>query len=221
MPKPTVILDAPCAGLRDAIASIAPVFLFQRKGGFLTTTASAAGEELKEALAAGNVGPPYILVSASYGGFTALAYAARFPVGLAGLVLVDPSHPEQGASVAAAIPPDELRLPAVAAFKNYMQGFGPIWTESCETMAGIRELVDVPMIVLAAGRPDMPMELSEGTRRELTRGWHALQRRHVSLSTRGELRIVPGVGHNIAAAAPELVVAAVLELVEQTTSQND
>ena len=154
---------------------------------------------------------PFILVAASFGGFTALAYAARYAATLAGLVLVDSSHPGQGAAALAAIPDSEGHAPAVGKFRAYLQGFGPVWTESCEEIARIRTLGDVPMMVLAAGDPDVPVELSEGTRTALTQSWHDLQRQLANLSTRAELRIVPRAGHNIVATAPEVIIAAVSE----------
>lgn len=207
----TVVLDEPCAGLRDAVAAFAPVFVFKRRNGFLATRADAAAEELQGALVANRVAAPHVLVAASFGGLTALAYAARWPGNLAGLVLIDSSHPAQSAAVLAAIPDSEPDTPTVEGFKNYMQGFGPVWTESCRVVAGITDLGAVPLSVLAAGKPDIPRELSESTRHALTQCWHNLQRRHAALSTRGQLRIVPEVGHNIVAAAPEAIVDAIRE----------
>jgi len=46
-------------------------------------------------LATASVGPPYILVGASAGGFPVRVYAARYPDDVAGVVLVDSSHPDQ------------------------------------------------------------------------------------------------------------------------------
>lgn len=216
----TVILDEPCAALREAVEAFAPVFVFKRKGAFLSHPVAVA-EELHQALAAGQVASSHVFVTASFGGFAALAYAARHPATLAGLVLVDASHPAQSSATSAVIPADEPATPAVEAFKKYLQGFGPVWTESCQAIAQISDLGDLPIIVLAAGSPDMPAELSAGTRQALTQTWHNLQRRHAALSTRGELRIVPGVGHNIVAAAPGAICAALAELLGQLTSLND
>ncbi len=218
--KPTIILDEPCMALRDTLRAIAPVFVFRRRNGFLTTHPAAAAEELHEMLTVGNMAPPYVFVAASFGGFTALAYAARHPATLAGLVLVDPSHPEQSAAALAVIPASEPSVPAVEKFKKYLQGFGPLWTESCQAIAEIRDLGGVPLIVLAAGKPDMPVELTERTRRALTQNWHALQQKHAALSARGELRIVSGVGHNIVAGAPGAICAAVAKLAAET-ARND
>lgn len=211
-PSPTVILDAPCAALRDAVEAFAPVFVFKPQTGFLTHPFKAA-EELHRALAAENRKPPYVFAAASFGGFAALAYADRHPATLAGLVLVDASHPAQSSFALAAIPPDAPATPAVEAFKQHLRGFGPVWTGSCAAIAEIRGLGDIPLIVLAAGEPDMPAELNGETRGALTQGWHALQRRHAALSTRGELRIVPGAGHDLVRAAPAIVLAAIRDLV--------
>lgn len=212
MPRPTVILDESCAPLRDAVAVFAPVLVFKSARGFLSHPHLLVGE-LLDALAATGVAPPYVFAAASFGGFAALEYAHRYPEMLAGLVLVDASHPEQGPSALAAIPDSEPPTPAVLAFKQHLLGFGPVWTESCAAIAGIRGLGSMPLRVLAAGQPDMPAGLSAATRDALTCGWHALQRRHAALSTRGDLRIVPGAGHDIVRQAPDAIVAAIRELV--------
>lgn len=208
----TVILDEPCARLRDAVAAFAPVFVFKAGRGFLSSPLLAA-EELPGALAAAGVAPPYVYVAASFGGFAALAYAHRHPAALAGLVLVDASHPGQGPTALAAIPPSAPQTPAMAAFRQHLQGFCPVWIESCAAIAKITDLGAVPLRVLAAGRPDMPAELSAATRDALTRGWHGLQRRHAALSSRGEFRLVPDAGHDLVRLAPEAVLAAIREFV--------
>jgi pimeloyl-ACP methyl ester carboxylesterase len=210
-PPPTIILDEPCARLREAVAAFAPVFVFKATRGFLSPPLPAA-EELSAGLAVAGLRPPYVLVAASFGGFAALAYADRHRETLAGLVLVDASHPDQGPTALAAIPAGTPVTPKVAAFRKHLEGFGPVWTEGCATMAAIRNIGDIPLIVLAAGNPDMPDELPRDTRLALTQGWHALQRKHAARSTRGELRIVPGAGHDLIRLAPDTVVAAIREL---------
>jgi pimeloyl-ACP methyl ester carboxylesterase len=210
--RPTVILDEPCSSLHDAVAAFARVFVFKSRGGFLSPPGTVAAE-LERALAAASVPPPHVYAAASFGGFAALAYASRHPAALAGLVLVDASHPDQGEMALAAIPADAPVTPAVIAFKKYLAGFGPVWTEGCREIAAIGTLGDLPLIVLAAGQPDMPDDLNATTRDALTRGWHGLQRKHAALSTRGELRIVPGVGHDLVRLAPGAVLAAIRDLV--------
>ena len=41
-----------------------------------------------------HVPPPYVLVGHSYGGFVMRIFATRYPSDVAGLILVDPAHPE-------------------------------------------------------------------------------------------------------------------------------
>jgi pimeloyl-ACP methyl ester carboxylesterase len=209
---PTIILDEPCARLRYEVTAFGPVFIFKPSRGFLSSPIAAA-EELPAMLAAAGMKPPYVFVAASFGGFAALAYAARHPGELAGMVLADASHPEQSAAALAAIPADTPATPTVAAFIRTLQGFGPVWTDSCAAIAKIHDLADLPLIVLAAGTPDMPNELPPETRASLTRSWHALQRKHAARSTRGELRIVEGAGHDLVRLAPQSVLTAIKELV--------
>lgn len=51
-------------------------------------------DELRRLLAAAQVPPPYVLVGLSFGAINMLTYARRFRSEVAGLVLVDPSHPQ-------------------------------------------------------------------------------------------------------------------------------
>jgi pimeloyl-ACP methyl ester carboxylesterase len=212
MSVPTVILDEPCAALREAVAAFAPVLLFKSSRGFLSSPHLLV-EELDHVLATATAGPPYVYVAASFGGFAALEFAHRFPARLAGMILVDASHPEQGSVALGAIPSDEPVTPAVADFQQRLQGFGPVWTESCAAVGRIKQLGRLRLIVLAAGQPDMPAGLRPQTREELTQGWHRLQSRHAALSTRGELRMVPGAGHDLVRQAPSAVLAAIREQV--------
>jgi pimeloyl-ACP methyl ester carboxylesterase len=58
------------------------------------TSASVVGN-LHELLGRAGVVPPYVLVGASIGGEYARVYTSRYPQDVAGLVLLDSSHPDQ------------------------------------------------------------------------------------------------------------------------------
>ena len=58
-------------------------------------TSATVTSDLHEILSRAGVPPPYVLVGASIGGEYARIYTSRYPHDVAGLVLVDSSHPDQ------------------------------------------------------------------------------------------------------------------------------
>jgi pimeloyl-ACP methyl ester carboxylesterase len=105
---PTVILDS---GLGDTflswrkvqpeIAKVARVCSYDRAGlGYSDSspqprTSKVIAEELHALLQAANIQPPYILVGHSMGGYDVRVYASLYRSEVAGMVLVDASHPDQ------------------------------------------------------------------------------------------------------------------------------
>lgn len=65
--------------------------------GPLPRTAGRLAAELRELLRVGDVSPPYILVGHSFGGLVMRLFAARYPDDTAGLILLEPAHPEDWA----------------------------------------------------------------------------------------------------------------------------
>ena len=59
-------------------------------------TAENAAQDLQDLLHAADIQPPYVLVGHSLGGLYSRMYASRFPLEVAGLVLVDPVSEFQG-----------------------------------------------------------------------------------------------------------------------------
>jgi pimeloyl-ACP methyl ester carboxylesterase len=106
--SPTVILES---GLGDSyvswrqvqpeIAKFAHVCSYDRAGlGYSDPvseprTSKVIAQELQQLLRAAGVNPPYILVGHSMGGYDVRFYAKLYPTEVAGMVLVDASHPDQ------------------------------------------------------------------------------------------------------------------------------
>jgi pimeloyl-ACP methyl ester carboxylesterase len=105
---PTVVLETGASGyfgawewVQQQVAQHTRVISYDRAG--LGFSQSAAGKrdaatiarELHELLSRAGEKPPYILVGHSYGGLLVMKYAHLYPETTAGLVLVDPSHPDQ------------------------------------------------------------------------------------------------------------------------------
>ena len=128
--EPTVILDS---GLGDTyiswrkvqpqIAKFARVCSYDRAGlgysdsSFRPRTSKEIAEELHGLLQAARIAPPYVLVGHSMGGFDVRLYASLYRSDVAGMVLVDASHPDQ-----------EKRLPAK------LKNFEGSWMREAEFM---------------------------------------------------------------------------------------
>jgi pimeloyl-ACP methyl ester carboxylesterase len=108
--SPTVVLEAAMTGLSSAwqpiqtqVSGFTRVCSYDRAGygwsdpGSLPRTSRQISQELHALLAHAGEAPPYILVGASAGGFHVRVYAGSYPIDVAGMVLVDSSHPDQAA----------------------------------------------------------------------------------------------------------------------------
>jgi pimeloyl-ACP methyl ester carboxylesterase len=107
--SPTVILEAANLGMsanwvrvHQQVAKTTRVCAYDRAGmgwsesGPEPRDATQVSSELHTLLTnAAGIEGPYVLVGHSYGGLYARVYAARYPEEVAGVVLVDSSHPEQ------------------------------------------------------------------------------------------------------------------------------
>jgi pimeloyl-ACP methyl ester carboxylesterase len=105
---PTVVLEAGLGGMSSVWAWIQPetakfshVVSYDRAGlgwseaNATSKTAIQAAFRLQTLLQSANAPPPYILVGHSIGGLFIRVFADLFPKEVAGLVLVDASHPDQ------------------------------------------------------------------------------------------------------------------------------
>ena len=117
--KPAVILEAGAGGsmldwytIQPVIARITEVCSYDRAGREFSDPLSASGsrlastvDDLHALLQAAAIAPPYVLVGHSLGGVIALSFADRYRAEVAGMVLVDPGHPEMFQRIVAAIAP--------------------------------------------------------------------------------------------------------------------
>jgi pimeloyl-ACP methyl ester carboxylesterase len=106
--SPTVILEAANGGMsahwaqvQQQVAQTTRVCAYDRAGlgwsepGPEPRDARQVSGELQALLEGAGIEGPYVLVGHSYGGLYARMYAARYPDKVAGVALVDSSHPEQ------------------------------------------------------------------------------------------------------------------------------
>jgi pimeloyl-ACP methyl ester carboxylesterase len=106
--SPTVILEAANLGMsahwvrvQQQVAASTRVCSYDRAGmgwsdaGPGARDASAISAELHTVLSNAGIAGPYVMAGHSYGGLYTLGYAAAYPGEVAGVVLIDSSHPEQ------------------------------------------------------------------------------------------------------------------------------
>ena len=143
--------------LAPALAPFARVVSYDRAGiGETTPPHKARGlsdflHELEAVLEAAEVSSPVVLVGHSLGGVIALEFVRRFPGRVAGLALLDSSHPDQLARFAAHA--DTERLSAETEERRLMAGQHPERPD-LDSLLGqgpIRagELGDLPVIVIS------------------------------------------------------------------------
>jgi pimeloyl-ACP methyl ester carboxylesterase len=230
--------------------------------GPLPRTASATVADLRAALRAAGIEPPYVLVGHSLGSFEVRLFAFQHPQEVAGLVLVDPSSEHQGrrfrelspsADVIAArqqaqlkfgeacaragtlVPgsPDydfcvgkpEPRLTdemnaAIAAMRSKAGYWRSVRSEltsmvgrSADELTAARRTLDIPLIVLSAGAFQPGVNLTEEEGAAMKALWRRMHGELAAISTRGELRVVEGAGHNIPTDQPQAVTDAIAEVV--------
>jgi pimeloyl-ACP methyl ester carboxylesterase len=185
-------------------------------------------EDLHALLAAADVPPPYVLLGWSIGGWYSQAFAERYPSEVAGIVLVDATHPDEAARLAAVIPPHRSgEDPAIGLARVLLAGIEndppspPIgWLDlarSGDEARALGDLGDLPLVVLSQGRADLDLGLPglvlpEPYGSRLKTAAQALQAELASLSTRGEQRTVTGAGHAIQLDDPAAVAQAIMDV---------
>jgi pimeloyl-ACP methyl ester carboxylesterase len=150
--SPTVILDS---GLGDTylswqkvqpeIARFVHVCSYDRAGlGYSDPspqprTSRVIAQELHELLQAAHIAPPYILVGHSMGGYDVRVYAGLYRGEVAGMVLVDASHPDQENRLPSELKSMEGTWNREATFLEYATPFGiPRLLGLCDDNVAVR-----------------------------------------------------------------------------------
>ena len=173
--------------------------------------------DLHALLRAANVPGPYVLAGHSFGGLVARLYAATYPDEVAGLVLVDAAHedyyeqlralltPEQWTAFTA--PPPELVDDPVLERLDIDAS-----TSAMREAAAATPLRPLPLVVLTHGRPfDWPSGVPAA---EVEALWLPLQEDLAALVPDGRLVVAERSEHFIQGDQPELVIAAIRQVVD-------
>jgi len=175
--------------------------------------ASVVAEELHALLAAAGVDAPYVLVAHSYGGFYVRTFAALYPDEVVGMVLVDTANETDPLPVPDDADPDEVML-------NNREGVTVgEWRDTTTSLqearaeAGGPQFGDLPLIVLTAPAPRQPGETDEEYAAK-EQDWINIQSDLATISSNSVHTWVDDSGHFIQNDQPQLVIDAVLQVVQ-------
>jgi pimeloyl-ACP methyl ester carboxylesterase len=255
--QPAVVLDALAGGLspqwgwvQPLLAGTTRVCSFDRAGRGWSDPASprdlwGAAEDLHTLLRNAGVPGPVVQAGHSIGGLYARAYAARYPKEIAGLALIDSSHPEQferypemldSGGIVPLILPSFPWLARVGLFRYYFSTGGEIdfaglppqqhaqmaafWSSPRYFDNSGREYALAPRIYEQAHELPKQIELpltvvSAG---EHAANWKALQQDLAGLSDNATHVTVDGANHGSLVFQPDhakVVAGAIAQLVEQ------
>lgn len=223
---PTVMFISAIGGdhslvpIAEQLAEEAYVCFYDRPGDGETEppdTRRTAGDDaadLHELVDVADIPTPMVLVAHSYGGLISVIAAAEHPEEVAGVVLVDASHPEQETALDVALTHEQR----VAIDEEDRRNFPYIdWYGSLLDAAGAyRDFPDVPLTVITATRgwancgDGLPCD-------ELQEIWIRVQESYTLLAP-DTRHVLADTGHYVHDDEPELVVAeiqALLQRVEQ------
>ncbi len=218
--EPTVIFDAgysadssAWAAVEPAIAKMTRTCVWDRAAtGRSAATSPARGSgdavaDLHALLQAAGVAPPYVLVGHSYGGQNVRLFASSYPDEVSGLVLVDALHEEYFERLRELDPAQKEALQGMLASIPEAVDFAA----SSKQLRDADPLPDVPAVVITRGTVTFPPEEPTAATEAL---WRELQRDLVSRLPRAELVVAKRSGHNVPADQPEVVIAAIEQVVE-------
>lgn len=216
--RPTIVMDAGYGNTSKAwdsvitdISILSDVFIYDRAG--LGKSESSSNprtsremvRELHELLNQARIKPPYIFVGHSFGGVNARLYATEYQNEVCGLVLID-STPEDYREIFLPTMSQEFQQ---AYNKQFVyEGNYDEFMESLKQLKESRKMLNIPLIVLSAGKKAHYSEESQ----EL---WNEMQKEILEISSNSELVIAENSAHYIQNDEPQVVISAIKRLIDK------
>jgi pimeloyl-ACP methyl ester carboxylesterase len=220
----TVVLESGFGGtseywgkVQPSVASFARVVSYDRAGlgksepGPKPRTAGRIARELREALRAAKLAPPYVLVGHSAGAAYARVFAHKYPKEVAGIVLIVPPQ-EELLDWLKAHSPEAYGMPAERLAK-LPEGMRAEWDARESAIEEMREawpLPRVPVLLLTSERDDK--SLAEGVSPEALRVLTQARAGWLARVTGARQVVAKRAGHNVPGEEPELVVEAIRQV---------
>jgi pimeloyl-ACP methyl ester carboxylesterase len=185
-------------------------------------------DDLHHLLANAKIEGPYVLVGWSIAGLNLRLYASQHSADLVGMVLIDPSSPEQTARFQSLLPPESpndgtalkafrRRLSDDRDFAQNVEGIDIPASATQVRAAGT--LGDLPLVVITAGRCEACAGLPKDLAVRVKQTWQEMQKEILTLSTNSTQIVAERSFHCIQCTQPDLVVEAIRKMVEQAHTQ--
>jgi pimeloyl-ACP methyl ester carboxylesterase len=188
--------------------------------------------DLQVLLEQAHIGGPYILVGHSMGGMLVRIFANQHPEDVVGVVLVDSAHPDMGERLMTCLPQESAGEPEnIRYLRQWFTAMSDsshkspfVDSEMINTLVGNRQvrevesLGDLPLVVISQA-PNIPglgyqIDVSSEIDACLRQTWQDMQSELAGLSSNTS-RLTAQVGHMIPLEQPELIVQAIIDLVEE------
>lgn len=211
------------ATVQTEIAKSYTVFGYDRPGQGASSSShdprigSHIVEDLRALLKTQHLEPPYVLVGHSVGGLYMQLYARKYPQEVAGLVLVDSTHPLHFAGPGAMENRSVLSrsVMAVGLWGNASEEFQNITATGQEVLSAPSLAVDLPTIILIA--PQKPAS-TDPTDVAMNTYDDALRWDFAKLYPSAQVRETH-TGHNVHGENPKLVVQAIEEVLAKVRTR--
>ena len=257
--RPVVIIDSGLGGfslewkkIQSSLSEKVMVCTYDRTGygwsetGTEPRTTRQIVSELHSLLVKAEIPGPYILVGHSFGGYNIRYFASLYQESIAGLVLIDASHPDQldrmpepevrpvnrnvnSITITRSIPvipenyPEDVRQQAFIMMANSkaIQTYNMEWENfrlSANQVNQLNYLPDVPLTVITRGKRVWPHDAFGD---ESEKVWTVLQDELSTLTSQSTHLIASRSGHLVHLDEPELVISAIEKTVETAVNNEE
>ena len=241
--SPTVIFEcgmgcgaASLANLAAAVQQFTRTVLYDRAGLGQSApvpkprTSQDVVDDLWRLLQQAQIDGPYLLVGHSFAGYHLRLFAHQHPQEVAGIVLLDASHPDQTLRELELLPPPSPNEPA--AITKARETLMAEWNDPFHNEEGIDiaasgaqvratgHLGQLPLVVITAGLDEWEEGFPPDVARASAANWLAMQQELVALSHNSTHIIATESDHSIQDCQPELVVAVIRQLVQQVSARS-
>jgi len=226
--------------IQAQVAQVTRVCTYDRAGygssepGPLPRHSQQAAGELKQLLENAGLRGPYVLVGHSLGGLNVQVFANRYPDLVAGLILLNPAplpfitgqaYPElyrmleqQAAGLQqTAQAARQSTDPEAQAQADYLEAVASehaaLITESASLVAAIASFGDIPLVVVGSGQPNPAFGADAEAFQQF---WIEQNRELATMSTDGTFVLAQQSSHYLHEDAPDVVLDAIRQMVEQS-----